>query len=271
MSDQVPPAWDGRGTDPWLPTRLAAWYDAAKVEAAMFRSFLEFLREWIRLVRERSRAHRYDPTVVQSVAVAWWDAMNEFGEQQLYPAAVAAYLETTGETRIPLDMAALARARVYQRVNQLRNLPNEVYVMVQNLVDRSVTDGWSIERLAAAIEELFDFTATPRWENRATVVARTEAIGALNGGRNDGFAQVASQLGGPFEKMWIATADTRTRETHRKAEGQRVAIGAAFAVGEAMLAYPGDPAGPPGEVIQCRCTTVLVRPGQTLDMSRRRS
>jgi hypothetical protein len=273
MSDQEP-VWDGQGRDPWLPARLAALYDAARTEAAMFRSFLGFMRDWIGLVRDRMRQARYDPTVIPALIPAWWDAMNEFGTEQIYPATERAYLDTTGEDRMPIDMAALASARVYQRVNQLRDFPNEVYALVQRVIDQGVTAGWAGPRLAEAIDALFDMTATPRWENRSAVVARTEAIGALNGGRNDGQGQVAQQLGGPFDKMWIATFDTRTRESHRRAEGQRVpAIGGLFTIGEsgARLAYPGDPSGPANEVIQCRCTTVLVRPGQTVDMSRRRS
>lgn len=270
MSDRGP-VWDGDGRDPWLPARLAAWYEAARVEAAMFRSFLSFLRDWITLVRDRMRASRYDPTVIPALIPAWWDAMNEFGAEQIYPATERAYLETTGEQRMPVDMAALATARVYARVNQLKSFPDELYALVQRLVDRAITEGRTGAELAAEIDEVLDMAATPRWENRAAVVARTESIGALNGGRNDGFATVAGQLGGTFEKLWIATFDTRTRDTHRAAEGQRVPVGGLFAVGEAMLAYPGDPAGPPQEVIQCRCTTVLVRPGQTIDMSRRRS
>lgn len=274
MSDPGP-VWDGDGADPWLPARLAALYEAAKVEAAMFRSFLSFMRDWIGLVRERMRANRYDPTIVFGLAPLWHEAMNEFGAEQIYPATERAYLDTTGEARMPLDMAALARARVYQRTNQLKEFPNELYALIQAAVDRAITDGWAGPRLAEAIDAILDMSATPRWENRAAVVARTESIGALNGGRNDGFGQVAAQLGGPFERVWVATmrgpSAVNTRPSHRKADGQRSPVGGLFKVGDAMLAYPGDPAGPPQEVIQCRCTTVLVRPGQTLDMSRRRS
>lgn len=272
MSDR-PPVWDGEGRDPWLPARLAALYDAARVEARMFRSFLGFMREWMGLVRERMRQNRYDPTTIFGLTPLWYEAMNEFGAEEIYPATEQAYLDTTGEDHMPIDMAALATARVYQRVNQLKAFPDELYTLVQAAVNRAITDGWAGPRLAEAIDALLDMAQTPRWENRSAVVARTESIGALNGGRNDGFTQVAAQLGGPFDKMWIATFDTQTRESHRRAEGQRVPVTGLFTIGEsgARMAYPGDPSGPADEVIQCRCTTVLVRPGQTLDMSRRRS
>jgi uncharacterized protein with gpF-like domain len=66
-----------------------------------------------------------------------------------------------------------------------------------------------------------------------------------------------------------STDDSRTRETHRLADGQRVALGQPFIVGGFELAFPGDPDGPPQEVIQCRCTMLLVEPGETVDMSNR--
>jgi hypothetical protein len=274
MSDR-PPVWDGEGRDPWMPARLAAFYEAAKVEAAMFRSFLGFMRDWIGLVRERMRDNRYDPTTVFGLVPLWYEAMNEFGAEQIYPATEQAYLDTTGEARMPVDMAALASARVWQRTNQLKHFPDELYSFIQAAVDRAITDGWAGPRLAAAIDAILDMSQTPRWENRAAVVARTESIGALNGGRNDAFTTVSRQLGGPFERVWVATmfgpSAENTRPTHRKADGQRSPVGGLFKVGDAMLAYPGDPSGPAAEVIQCRCTTVLVRPGQTLDVSRRRS
>jgi hypothetical protein len=281
MSDRgEPPVWDGEGTDPWLPARLAAIYDAVVAEARLFRAFLSFLREWMSLVRSRMEQARYDPTVIGALVPAWYDAMDAFSNDHLFPTMEQSYIDTvnaglrppTPVTRYPVDMAAAARARAYMRRNQLVRFPDELYALIQREVDRALSEGIAGPRLAEAIDTILDMAATPRWENRASVIARTESIGALNGGRADGQTQIANQLGGTWEKMWVATFDTRTRATHRIAEGQRVAVnGGLFAVGEGRLAYPGDPGGPPEEVIQCRCTTVLVRPGQTVDFSRRRS
>lgn len=282
MSDRDEPVWDGEGTDPWLPARLAAIYDAVVTEARLFRAFLSFLREWMSLVRTRMAQSRYDPTVIAALAPAWYDAMDAFANDHLFPTTEQAYADTvnaglrppTPVTRYPVDMAAAARARVWARRNQLVRFPDELYTLIQREVDRALSQGIAGPALAAAIDKILDMAATPRWENRAAVVARTESIGALNGGRADGQTQIAAQLGGTWEKMWVATFDTRTRDSHRKAEGQRVpAPGGLFSVGEggARMAYPGDPGGPPEETIQCRCTTVLVRPGQSVDFSRRRA
>jgi hypothetical protein len=280
MSDRSEPVWDGKGTDPWLPARLAAIYDAVVTEARLFRAFLAFLREWMSLVRTRMEQARYDPTVIAALVPAWHDAMDAFSNDHLFPTMEQSYVDTVNAglrpqvpvTRYPVDMAAAARARVWARRNQLTRFPDELYALIQREVDRALAEGIAGPRLAEAIDTILDMAATPRWENRAAVIARTESIGALNGGRADGQTQIAAQLGGTWEKMWVATFDTRTRDTHRLAEGQRVPVnGGLFAVGEARLAYPGDPGGPPEEVIQCRCTTVLVRPGQSVDFSRRRA
>jgi hypothetical protein len=66
-----------------------------------------------------------------------------------------------------------------------------------------------------------------------------------------------------------STLDNRTREDHAAADGQRVPVGEPFIVGGESLEFPGDPAGSPEQVINCRCSTVLVRPGEDVDMTGR--
>ena len=52
--------------------------------------------------------------------------------------------------------------------------------------------------------------------------------------------------------------------SHRAANGQTVGIHEDFIVGGAALAFPGDPAGPPEEVINCRCVSVPVEDEEDL-------
>lgn len=89
------------------------------------------------------------------------------------------------------------------------------------------------------------------WQTRAERIARTETTGAFNAG-----AEAAYMEEGAGAKIWVATADDRTRDTHLSAHGQCVPVGGVFAVGSGTLTYPGDPSGPAEEVINCRCTTV---------------
>jgi uncharacterized protein with gpF-like domain len=77
-----------------------------------------------------------------------------------------------------------------------------------------------------------------------------------------------------LRKKWQATADGRTRETHLVAhmryKDDPIPIDEPFQVGSALLMYPTDPAGPPGETINCRCNQLTVHPemgnvGSTVD------
>lgn len=267
MSDDEP-VWDGRGGDPWLPDRVAALLEAAAAEARMFREFLRHLRSWLGLVRERLRESRYDPTVVSALIPAWYDAMTEYAEGPIFDTSEQGYRGVVGEG-FTVDAEQNALNRAWSRRNQLVNVADEVYVLVQREVAGALRDGVAGPELADRIDTLLDATETPRWENRSTVVARTETLGALNGGRTDGQQTMARRLGGDFERVWVSTLDTRTRPTHVVADGQRAPLGGTFAVGAAQLRFPGDPLGPAEEVIQCRCTTVLVRPGQNIDIARR--
>jgi hypothetical protein len=153
--------------------------------------------------------------------------------------------------------------------NRLRDVDNEVYNQVAQTVTLGTQEGWSIPRTASEIGQVLS-PDNPIWRNRATVVARTETIGALNAGRTDSFEAIADAV--PelrFEQQWLATLDHRVRDTHRRADGQRRAMGRTFDVGTAELRFPGDPRGPAKEVIQCRCTTILVEEGREVRMDNR--
>lgn len=95
-----------------------------------------------------------------------------------------------------------------------------------------------------------------RWQWKARRIARTEVIGAYNGGAHEGALFRADALDLDLAKRWIATLDTRVRKSHFEAHGQVVKITGSFLVGDATLAFPGDPTGPAAEVIQCRCTAL---------------
>ena len=59
-----------------------------------------------------------------------------------------------------------------------------------------------------------------------------------------------------LRREWLATLDDRTRATHRVAHEQVREIGEPFSVGGHPLRFPGDPAGPASETINCRCRVV---------------
>lgn len=100
--------------------------------------------------------------------------------------------------------------------------------------------------------------ADQKWQWKARRIARTETLGAINGGSYAGAVARADQFGDEMFKQWLATDDARTRRDHVAADGQVKPIKAPFLVGGYELQYPCEPGGPAHEVIQCRCTALFL-------------
>lgn len=106
-----------------------------------------------------------------------------------------------------------------------------------------------------------------RWEWRADRIARTEVASAVNAGVMAFAAESELETGRQWWKQWWSSLDSRVRPTHRAAHGQIVAPGARFAVGGDNLRFPGDPYGSAVEVINCRCSTLLLTQAEAVRRS----
>lgn len=82
---------------------------------------------------------------------------------------------------------------------------------------------------------------------RATTIARTEVNSAMN---NGAYEQMKA-LGVPTIKEWIATNDSRTRESHEEVDGEEIDGDAKFMVGGFPMDHPHDLSAPPSETINC--------------------
>lgn len=131
--------------------------------------------------------------------------------------------------------------------NRLRGVGNDLWEHARSQVALGLDKGETIDQLAARVSDAAGLT-----EPRARTVARTEAAAAGNAGALYELRSYELEA----VKEWLATNDEDTRPTHREADGQSTDITGRFRVGEALLDFPGDPTGPPGEVINCRCTLV---------------
>lgn len=81
--------------------------------------------------------------------------------------------------------------------------------------------------------------------------ARTMVTSAENHGRLDSYQNLENQ-GVVQKKVWIATADDRTRESHLELDGEEVDINDKFSNG---CMFPADEScGDPSEVWNCRCS-----------------
>lgn len=271
------PVWDGTGVDPWLPTRLRLLGDIAAAERHVYDSYWARLSSWlVTVARNVLRPGRApDPLGVYAAAPDWAREVADFSQSTVRQVMGDAYARVMGpgwgfDSR-PAVAAHLAAVR-----NRMVRTPDEVFDLVASHVAEGAAEGESIPDIAERVESILSATETETWRNRAVVVARTETMGAVNAARDDSWAALSEELTGDpaspeYERVWLATADHRTRETHREAEGQRRRLGVPFSVGGFPLARPGDPAGPAGEVIQCRCTTVLLERGEPFDLTNRRT
>jgi SPP1 gp7 family putative phage head morphogenesis protein len=141
------------------------------------------------------------------------------------------------------------------RANQLAGqVTSSTYAAIQQALADGVSQGASIDDLAASVQQVFDVASS----SRAKTIARTEVISASNGSASLAAAQLPADVAAGQE--WISTRDERTRDDHADADGQVVAMGQPFDVGGEALLYPGDPGGDGGNVINCRCTVAFLTP-----------
>ena len=126
---------------------------------------------------------------------------------------------------------------------------------MKQAVNVTLLEGWAagenLSDLKDRVRKTFNGFASV---SRARTIARTEVHIAQNTGR----FRVAREQG-VDEHEWLSAGDSEVRDgdyTHQ-IDGTRVAVGNAFPTGGGIR-HPGDPAGPAGDVINCRCTVLPV-------------
>ncbi len=88
---------------------------------------------------------------------------------------------------------------------------------------------------------------------RGETIGRTESMASLNQAAMEAHRQAVAKgnvRAQDVRKIWVATKDKRTRDTHRHLDGESAGLEQRFDNG---LLYPGDPAGDVAEIVNCRC------------------
>lgn len=129
--------------------------------------------------------------------------------------------------------------------NRLVGIGDDVWKNVQAQIALGNQSGESIAEIATRIRNVASVS-----EARSLTIARTEVHAA----HESGSYEQAMFVDPNAEKIWLATEDSRTRPSHRAADGQTVKIGETFNVGGSKLRYPGDPLGAAEDCINCRCS-----------------
>lgn len=123
---------------------------------------------------------------------------------------------------------------------------------IQSELQRGIAAGESTDKIANRFYNVMGSNKKAAVRN-----ARTAITSARNAGTMEAYKD-AAELGIKLQVEWMATADSRTRDTHRWLHGVRIELDEVFPNG---CRFPGDPKGEPAEVYNCRCTTRAVIPG----------
>lgn len=118
----------------------------------------------------------------------------------------------------------------------------------QSAITQSILQGEDIRKTAKRVA----LGTTKKDRNAAIRNARTATTNAENAGRLDSYER-ADEMGIKVKKVWVATLDNRTRDSHALLDGEKVDYDEPFSNG---LMYPGDPQGAAYEVWNCRCTLI---------------
>lgn len=161
----------------------------------------------------------------------------------------------------PIDQAAAVRAiLVDSKVS--KGLYNRLGVEVSGLkkvitqeISRGIATGLGYGDIARNIAN-----ATSAPFSRTKTIARTEGHRIQQTSTADA-QQAAKDKGADVVKQWDSTLDGKTRDSHRRVDGEIRELDEKFSNG---LMYPGDPSGGAAEVVNCRCAS-LTRARWALD------
>lgn len=155
--------------------------------------------------------------------------------------------------RAVLGKKSLADDQLDMRLRSFLTLRTDKITMINRTIknrikvelDEGIAAGETIADLSNRIRSVYNMAS-----QRSLMIARTETVGALNGG-----STIYYESEGVQKKEWLTARDEHVRDRHKKLEGEVVAMASSFSNG---LDYPGDQKGEAGETINCRCAILPV-------------
>lgn len=196
-----------------------------------------------------------DDAVKRGLAKCWIQSMQD-GRENAKQALGKKEIETIDDVIITNDLFnkwveefGLMKSKELNQTtkkNLLRLMRQELAIGIDEGLGLEKIKDNLLEASASVFEELST--------TRALLIARTETGASVNIG------QLATYRANGIErKEWIATLDSRTRESHIIMDGKTIPIDETFEVenidgGVDNMLYPLDPNGSAGNVCNCRCT-----------------
>lgn len=173
-------------------------------------------------------------------------------------------LEASGEFEDLLGFDLIDRKQIDRLMKENKSLLPKSKVSVpkdekwnerrmRSAVLQSALKGESIPKLSKRLEQIVGMNHTSSVRNARTMMTSSHNLGKQN------MAEEAKEMGINVKKMWIATNDDRTRESHAEMDGVTVDVDETFVLtnmdgSKSELMYPADPDGDPEQVYNCRCT-----------------
>lgn len=226
---------------------IAISFDPSYPRAAeiMRTNRLEFVREFTQRQRAATRAALAESLMSGAGPAQTARAFrNSIGLTEFQERAVENY-------RAALERqdyaAALDRGLRDRRSDRLLERLQDEELLME---DREPLGGARIDRMVETYRNRY-------LQYRAETIARTEGQRAVSLARQEALEQAVEQLDIPREsvvRVWRATQDARTRDTHAEMDGQERGLEEPFeSPSGALLMYPGDPDASIEEVANCRC------------------
>lgn len=202
---------------------------------------------WARLDAERIAG---DASIaLEALSLVWGTVGPSF--------AVAAYEGLAEAKRAPsedewLDLVLEFLQR--EGAVMVRAITDTVLEDIRRVLVEGAEEGESVQQMARRLREAWPEITMRRAER----IVRTEVVGASNRASLMGYERAAQDFGLDLELEWISTSDGRTRDSHRRLDGERVPLGGMFDVGGTLAPYPGAANLPASERVNCRCTVAAV-------------
>ena len=225
-----------------------AWQDRLDV------AFRDALRSTERTVLERYAARAVELPEEAVVAAASDVGIDEVWDDGIWDDAVT--VDVAPELTLVVEEAALLNAEriglgfapdtsaiVESHLASIKTFSPTIRRRLERTLVQGLDKGWSVDRITSQIRQSSSWN-----EATARSFARTETIAAQNGS-----AEATYRAAGVEGKVWIATGDSRTRDTHLLADGQIQPINELFIVGASSGSYPGDVSFDAAERVNCRC------------------
>ena len=131
---------------------------------------------------------------------------------------------------------------------RLINNRRQIIIKTREQLTQGLIQGESISKMARRIKDVYEGDL-----NKSVRIARTETNRVRNAGTIRAYEK-AEAMGLEFDRVWVATLDSRTRDSHGALDGQKADKDGLFHINGLSTKAPGQ-FGVASEDINCRCTT----------------